>query len=75
MNSKNIYDTLDDNSTVPDPNEILDLKLLNPVWKIIKSSSENIYSSSLDDEDLSNLLNWLNNYKIIYSYREWENNL
>jgi hypothetical protein len=54
---------------------VLDLKYLKPIWKIIKNWLTDIKNNNLDNEDISNLLNWYNDYNIIYSYPEGVNKL
>lgn len=61
--------------TVPDENNILKLKDLNNIWKYIKNTWIDLDKINLDDIDMSNLINWYNNYKIAYSYPERENKL
>ena len=71
----NVYRDLDNDLVVPDPNEVLNTKYLKPIWKILKNEWKNIWQSKLEDEDISNLLNWYESYKIIYSYPETEHKL
>jgi len=67
---KHLWKELDKIDLVPDPNNILDLKNLKPIAKLLKNWVEDVRWIKLDDEDISNLVNWLYNYKIIYSYPE-----
>lgn len=67
---RDVYDSIVDSVWIPDPNEVLDRRNLNPIWEAIKSNFSNIDLIDLDDQDISNLMNWYNNYKIAYSYPE-----
>ena len=60
---------------VPDPNEVLDLKNLNPVWEIIKNAWIISWANKLDDIDIANVVNWYNLYKTAYSYPDREHKL
>lgn len=61
------YDERRNLNLVPDENEVLDKNFLNPIWKFLKNNWE-ISDINLDDEQLSNLMNWYNSYKMLYSY-------
>jgi len=75
MYTPDIYKSIESNLVVPDPNEVLDLRNLKPIWEIIKGNLTNFNWINLDDEDISNLMNWYNSYKYIYSYPEYEHKL
>ena len=75
MYSYDINKSIDSTLVTPDPNEILNLKYLKPIGKIIKSDMTDFNWVKLDDEDISNLMNWYSSYQIIYSYPETEHKL
>lgn len=70
MKNTNVYNSIWWDLVVPDPNNVLKREYLNPVWEILKGNISDINRSNLDNEDISQLLNWYENYKIIYSYPE-----
>ncbi len=75
MHTPDIYNNIDTDLVVPDPNWVLNLKYLKPIWKLLKSKWLDIWKNNLEDEDIANLLNWYDWYKFIYSYPEKEHKL